>query len=289
MKVELYFILGVSYFLLSACQSKYEKKVTRMVQEWQGKSIKFPADCIFTRQIKDTVDYRIPDSPHKILVYVDSIGCVSCKLRLPIWKEFIKKIDSISDQEIPVLFFFHPKDYKEVRYMLKRYEFDHPICIDRDNRFYKLNLFPTNIMFQTFLLDKQNRVCLIGNPVHNLNVQDLYLKQIQGYTQENPVPNTILQTEREEYDMGIVNNGSIKEMIITLYNEGHYPFYIRGITTSCDCIETSYDWKKIPVNQKKSITIRFKAEQIGDFYRTINIYGNIPRKSLTVNFTGFVK
>lgn len=152
MKIGLYIVLGFSCFLLQACISHNDKEISRMVQEWQGRTIVFPDDCVFTKNLTDTVDYRVSESSYKILVYVDSIGCVSCKLRLPIWKEFIKKIDSISDQKIPVIFFFHPKDYKEVRYMLKRYDFDLPICIDRDNKFYNLNLFPTNIMFQTFFI-----------------------------------------------------------------------------------------------------------------------------------------
>lgn len=289
MKIGLYIVLGFSCFLLQACISHNDKEISRMVQEWQGRTIVFPDDCVFTKNLTDTVDYRVSESSYKILVYVDSIGCVSCKLRLPIWKEFIKKIDSISDQKIPVIFFFHPKDYKEVRYMLKRYDFDLPICIDRDNKFYNLNLFPTNIMFQTFLLDSNNNVCIIGNPIHNLNVKDLYLKQIEDCVQDISTLNTMLRVENHEYNMGIVDKHSNKEITISLHNIGRYPFHIRGITTSCDCIEACYDWKTIPTNEKKLIKVTYKAEQTGYFYRTISIYGNIPEESVTLNFAGMVK
>lgn len=68
-------------FLLSSCsRSDNRKEIERLVTEWQGKEIIFPDDIIFTRYISDTVDYRIPDSEYKVLVYVDPLGCTSCKL-----------------------------------------------------------------------------------------------------------------------------------------------------------------------------------------------------------------
>lgn len=44
----------------------------------------------------------------------------------------------------------------------------------------KLNHFPTDMAFHTFLLDKENKVVAIGNPIHNSKVKELYLKIIQG-------------------------------------------------------------------------------------------------------------
>lgn len=46
--------------------------------------------------------------------------------------------------------------------------------------FNKLNKLPPYPMFQTFLLDKNNRVIAIGNPIHNPKVKELYLKIILG-------------------------------------------------------------------------------------------------------------
>ncbi len=43
-----------------------------------------------------------------------------------------------------------------------------------------LNHFPSDVNFQTFLLDSQNKVLAIGNPVHNKKVRDLYLQIIAG-------------------------------------------------------------------------------------------------------------
>ena len=169
--------------LFSSCQNSPQEHITQLVEEWQGKEVRFPENPVFTRQLSDTVDYRIPETEYKVLVYVDSIGCTSCKLQLPQWKEFIAYVDSVSGGKIPFLFFFQSKDNKELRYILKRDNFRLPVCVDSQNEFGKLNRFPNEQMFQTFLLDQDNRVKVIGNPIHNLSVKELYLKEIEGVKQ----------------------------------------------------------------------------------------------------------
>ena len=73
-------------FLLAACRENKKDQFAR-VQEWQGKEIVFPQDMAFTRFVTEQVEYRIPDAEYKVLIYVDSTGCTSCKLQLPKWKE----------------------------------------------------------------------------------------------------------------------------------------------------------------------------------------------------------
>lgn len=97
-------ILLLTIFL-SACQDKQKEIITLLVKEWQGKQILFPENMVFTRFASDTTNFVIPTSDYKVLVFVDSIGCTSCKLQLSRWKEFIRYTDSISQKNIPFLFF----------------------------------------------------------------------------------------------------------------------------------------------------------------------------------------
>lgn len=157
MKTHHYIFLFIVMITFLSCKEKERETITRLVQEWQGKKIQFPETIQFSRYATDPIDYQIPDSSYKVLVYIDSIGCTSCKLQLPKWKEFIKQVDSISNQNIPFLFFFHPRDYKEILSILKRDRFDYPVCIDRKDELNKLNRFPSTGMFQTFLLDKNDK------------------------------------------------------------------------------------------------------------------------------------
>ena len=287
MKKLLYISLLLS--LLTACKENNKEKFALLVQEWQGKEIVFPQDMAFTRFVTEPVDYRIPDAEYKVLVYVDSVGCTSCKLQLPKWQELIAHVDSATNGNIPFIFVFQSKDDRELRYILKRDNFDRPVCIDRGDGFDKLNKFPQEITFQTFLLDKDNKVKVIGNPVHNLAVRDLYLKQITGMQYQEALPKTTLETDKAEYDLGTVKEGTTKKQTVTVRNTGTSVFKLKGFTTSCDCTEATCDWKELQPGESGTVTVSYEAEQPGDFYRTVEIYGNIPNNSLMMSFIGTVQ
>ena len=243
---------------------------------------------MFTRFVTDTVPYRIPKTDYKVVVFVDSVGCISCKLQLPKWKEFIHEVDSLSDGNVPFVFFFQTKDVRELRYILRRDNFPYPVCIDTEDSFYKLNRFPGEMMFQTFLVDSENRVKVIGNPIHNLSVKDLYLKEIAGIEAVS-LPVTTIQADSTEYHYGVVGENMTASRKIILKNTGKEVFHIKGTTTSCDCMTVEYDWDEIPAGGKAAMTVEYKAEEPGDFWRTITIYGNVPGKSVTLDFWGTVR
>ena len=287
MKKRLYILLLLS--LLTACKENNKEKFAQLVQEWQGKEIVFPERMVFTRFVTEQVEYQIPETAYKILIYVDSTGCTSCKLQLPKWKELIAHTDSITNNSIPFIFVFQSKDDKELRYILKRDNFDRPVCIDRNSQLDKLNKFPQDITFQTFLLDRDNKVKVIGNPVHNLAVRDLYLKQITGVQHKKILATTILEPEKNEYDLGTVKEGTTKKQTIAVRNTGITVFKLTGFTTSCDCTEATCNWKELQPGESGSITVSYNAEQPGEFYRTVEIYGNIPNNSLMLSFIGTVE
>lgn len=275
-------------FFAMSCQKNERAKIEFLVKEWNNKEIRFPDNPVFTRFVTDTVPYRIPKSDYKVVVFVDSVGCISCKLQLPKWKEFMHEVDSLSDGNVPFVFFFQTKDVSELRYILKRDNFSHPVCMDTEDSFYRLNRFPGEMMFQTFLVDSANRVKVIGNPIHNLSVKDLYLKEITGIEAVSQ-PVTTIQADSAEYHYGVVGKNMTASRKIILRNTGKEVFRIKGTTTSCDCMTAEYDWDEIPPGRKVGMTVEYKAEEPGDFWRTITIYGNIPEKSFTLDFWGTVR
>lgn len=171
------FMLMVCTIMCIACTDNNKKHITRLVTEWQGKKIVLPDSSIFTIQGKDTVDVDL-DSNYKILVYVDSAGCTSCRLQLHKWKEFIEEVDSVATTPVQFLFYLTPKSVKEARYITRRDDFTYPMCVDINNEINKKNKFPEKDMFHTFLLNTENKVRIIGNPIHNSAVRDLYIDAI---------------------------------------------------------------------------------------------------------------
>ena len=277
-----------SFLFFFSCSNVKKKQFEILVNEWNNKEICFPAHPVFTRQLTDTVLYRIPKSDYKVVVFVDSVGCVSCKLQLSRWKEFMHEVDSLSDGAVPFVFFFQSKDLRELRYILKCDGFSHPVCIDTDDEFNRLNHFPGEMMFQTFLVDSENRVKVIGNPIHNLSVKDLYLKELTGM-KSNPLPVTIVHPDSTEYHYGTVGENQTESKKVILHNTGKEVFRIKGVTTSCDCMTVEYGWDEIQPGESAVLTVKYKAEEPGDFWRTITIYGNIPDQSITLDFWGTVR
>lgn len=285
-------LLFIIILLFSCTNNNKRNNIRSLVKEWQGKEIIFPKDQVIFETISgDTINMIKKHKPYKILMYVDSIGCTSCKFKLSKWKKFIYEIDSISESNVLFYFFIHTNNAEELRYILKRDNFNYPICIDTNNSINILNNFPNKIAFQTFLLDNKNKVKIIGNPIDNINIRELYLRELSTRKEKHPDKSkyTTIKIDSLEYELGDIKKGNTKKQDIYIHNTGTIPFKIKGATTSCDCIDVIYNWETIPSGESRIITVIYKADKIGDFLRTITIYGNIPKRSLTFNIIGHVK
>lgn len=174
-------LIALLILIVTSCKMNKNTELKKLVKEWQGKEIVFPEKSIFTKYGKDTIDFSIPKSKYKILLYADSIGCTSCKLHLYKWMLFSKYIDSVANKKVSFLFYLQPKreGVRELGYLLRRDRIDFPVCIDLENRLNKLNKFSKNPMFRCFLLDSNNRVITIGNPIENLSIKKMYLSMIK--------------------------------------------------------------------------------------------------------------
>lgn len=281
-------LLLLALFFLFSCKKDNTKELSEQINQWMGKKIEYPDDMLFMKLAKDTVAFPFANSDHKVLVYVDSTGCTSCKLQLRKWKDFMVQADSLRNKTISYLFIFQTKDQKELQYLLKRDDFNYPVVIDIDNSFNKRNNLPENSIFHTLLLDKDNKVVLIGNPIHNPSVKDLYIQVLSGnYMTENS-KNTSLKFMTKELELGNIVLGDTFKTEIIVENIGDEPFELKDILTSCDCTHAKADWKTIPPKQQTVVEIRYVADKKGDFMRTISLYGNIEEKSITLNIFGNV-
>ena len=69
--------LGILLCLLACQQDK--KNLSKLVYEWHGRSVKLPANSVFTIHGKDTVNFTL-EADYKVLVYIilQDVQVASC-------------------------------------------------------------------------------------------------------------------------------------------------------------------------------------------------------------------
>ena len=269
-----YIVVALTCLLVNSCQSSYSEK---LVKEWSNKEIKFPDNPTFTIYGEQSTDFTISGSNYKVLTYIDSIGCSSCKLNLSKWKEFMSEVDSISHQNTSFLFFLHPNNTREIKIKLKDEKFDYPMCFDNKDELNKRNKFPHDLNFQTFLLDSTNKVILIGNPIYNHNVRQLYLDLLKGIPIHNKSSKQYAQIvflDDQSIKLGFFNWEEKKDTCIQLVNKGPIPLIVYDVTTSCECTLATPLSKEINVNDTLRINVSYKAEHPEAFERNVLIHCN---------------
>jgi len=281
-------IVLLAYFLVS-CQESIKERSTRLIKEWEGKVIRFPVRSVFTVIGRDTVDFDFMDAKYKVVTYIDSTGCVSCKLQLNRWKQLIAKIDSVTHGNVPFLFYFHPKDIKELRYLTRRDNFIYPVCFDEKDEFNALNQFPDEMMFQTFLLDKDNRVLALGNPVLNPQIEKLYLKELTGKDKSTDTSVTEMTIDQTEYDFGTFLMSEHQECIFRITNTGSSLLMVQDVITSCGCTKVEYDKRPVPPGWSMDLKVIYEAEESGHFTKVVTVYSNAETSPVRLRIAGNVK
>jgi len=103
----------------------------------------------------------------------------------------IAESDTLLGDRVDFLFYFQPKNEKELLYVFKQNDFDYPVYLDRENRLDQLNGFPSQMEYKCFLLDGNNKVVAIGNPALNPKIWELYKRQITGESRQPAKQNLI--------------------------------------------------------------------------------------------------
>ena len=279
--------LMMCVWMLASCQESREEAMLRLVQEWSGKEIKFPSRSIFTIQGKDTVDFDFEDADSKVVTYIDSMGCTSCKLQLHRWKQLVAEVDSLTEGRVPFLFYFHPKDMKELRYLTRRDKFIYPVCFDEQDEINRLNQFPSVMDFQTFLLDKDNKVVAMGNPILNPNIKDLYLEVISRKPKSKPSGHvTSVSVNQPVIDFGTFSKEEKREASFLLTNTGKGLLVIHDITTSCGCTRVTYSKEPVRPGGTLEVKVTYEAEQAEYINKSILVYCNAENSPLRLTIKG---
>ena len=284
------FIVGAMFLIMSSCSADKEGSVTDVVSRWNGREIVFPENSIFTIQGKDIVDFQFHDAEFKILCYVDEKGYMPFLKQLGLWNHYIMGLNATMGRLVPVIFYVNANDTDELNMVLQHEDFRYPLCIDQSGELNRINHFPTQIDFQTFLLDKANRVVGIGNPIRNINVEKVYYDIMSNRERESLITriSTEISVDATEIDFGQIPIGVEQTQTITISNIGQNPLVIEKTSTSCGCTIVENSKEPIAPNQKTEVTIKYNPDKKGFFSKTVTIYCNTGKMPLQIRVKGNV-
>lgn len=189
-------------------------------------------------------------------------------------------------------FFFTPKKKKKINRILLENRFNYPICVDEHDSINILNHFPSNANFQTFLLNQNNKVLAIGNPVHNLKIRELYLKIISGDDFASVMDEklqTDIRFEQESVDMGTFDWEQEQVVYFVLLNTGKEYLVINDVTTSCGCITVEYPQEPIRPGRKINLKVKYKADYPEHFNKTLRVHCNAKSSPFQLKISGNAK
>lgn len=162
--------------------------------------------------------------------------------------------------------------------------------MDYNDELNSLNHFPSDERFQTFLLDKDNRVLAVGNPIHNPKIKELYLKIIRGETVQKETgtsePLTSIQADRTSADLGSFARGEEQKVVFNLKNTGRHLLVVHDVTTSCGCITVDYPKEPVRPDDVLPLTVTYRADEAGYFSKTATVHCNAEGAPLVLNVKG---
>ena len=280
--------------LLLSCKESKQNRIARLVNEWNGKIIQFPDSMCLTSYRNDTaiVKYIREQTPYTILNYVDTIGCVSCRLQLPRWKTMMEELDSLYPNKVTCLMVFNPQGKRKLIKHLRNNQFNYFVYIDEMDTLNRMNKFLNEEDFGTFLLDKNDKIVAIGNPVLKPRVRDLYFHIISGKMVVSSVDKealTVVSLLKDKVDLGDFSWNKEREAEFVISNVGKLPLVINDVITSCGCTKVDYTKKPILSGENIILKITYKAEQPEHFNKTITVYCNAEGSPFHLKISGNAK
>lgn len=166
--MKYFLIAAVIVSMFAGCSGRGRNPADAEIRDIYGSNIILPPDT-------DTARHEM-----KIVSYIDVSTCVPCFVsNIHKWQELNKEL--FAEYGIPIYFiacpefYFADGDSQQQRFIHNAFRM---VC-DYDNELRECYPFIGKQQFQTFLLDKNDNIVLIGLPIDDKDVFELYRKFIK--------------------------------------------------------------------------------------------------------------
>ena len=159
---------------MCGCKGK-ERSFLREIEAFVGREIYFSDSLKFCDNGTGIGEEFFKDARFKIVNYIDTSGCEECKLHLFDWGRLQRSIDTLN-LGIKVCFVVWSNEPEKIEQLSRIHRFNIPIIADTFGVFLKSNPIPEVSGFRTCLVDSCNRVILVGSPLYNEKLLQLYIE-----------------------------------------------------------------------------------------------------------------
>ena len=181
MKLKLLKPIGLLLILFS-CQT--EQKYTKdeeQIRQVIGSKIEIPVQLITLKDsilyVEETNALNLKNNGHRIISMISG-DCMACVESLNKWDSFIKK-----HNDHPNVNVYHIITVSDLRHFMKniysKINRNATLHIDTSHYMFQYNNLPDNPSLHTFLVDKNNKILLVGNPIHSPALEELYIEMIK--------------------------------------------------------------------------------------------------------------
>lgn len=134
--------------------------------------------CIQNGEIYPMLD-ELRSSP-KLIVYIDSLGCTSCKLnQLTVYHRLFDLSESSNLFSLYIIFSPNKNRAENLIKTIQQYRYPFPVYVDYDGVFGENNPFiPKNAQFRTFLVNSKGTPVFVGNPLSSNHLMELFIQQL---------------------------------------------------------------------------------------------------------------
>ena len=172
-----FFLFVLCGYCFAACGNR---QIHRSLEELYKATILFPDSlAIVIGGLSEKTS--VATTPIKLVSYYPSNYCTACTInQLDKWKPIF---DLAADgQFVPVLLFSPgERGYRSLISELQFSEPPYPVYVDKENLFQTSNpSIPDDSRYHTFLLDRNNRVVLVGNPLASNAMWSLFRKTLDN-------------------------------------------------------------------------------------------------------------
>lgn len=287
---KIYRLIPLLLLAMISC-SDSNKEQQDIVAEWVGKEIVIPEGLGF--QVGNIpVDYDFDAADFKIVTYVDSTGCTNCRMKLKDWEKVINSFKSSPDVDVNFLMIVGSDKREEIERLVNDNNFHQPVAIDSAGYFSKANPLPPKSEYQTFLLDGNDRVVALGNPVYNPKIRELYARLIfdslnDGKTQGDEEEQICKNPVR---GIGVVSKGDTITKRFRFLNDTESVLTLQEITPSCHCVSAKVDWKVLKSGEHADVEISYIADSVPQqFHRYADVWFKERPNPDRLVLHGFIK